>query len=177
MDFYWPRHWFFIYVLAPDVLFGGALNSRAVAPLRHFFLSLACRPDLRTCPQPTDSGRCFSDCKIWTCSQSASIQNFHEYFREYVSAGEFIDPHTNLLPVSFTYYWPSRDFDWFTSTAPNPLVRVSGYIAATKTLVDLANYRSQKVSKYIVKQQPGTSQPCFVLNSIRTNTWGLKKIH
>ncbi|HEX7227446.1 MAG TPA: hypothetical protein VF353_06705, partial [Candidatus Binatia bacterium] len=111
MDFYWPRHLVFFYVVAPNVLFGGALNSRAVAPLRHSFLFILWLAGqtyghvLSRLIAGAASAIAISGLAV----NSPQYKTFNEYFREYVSAGEFIDPHTNLLPVSFTYYWPSRD--------------------------------------------------------------------
>jgi hypothetical protein len=133
----------FVYILAPDVLFGGALIRERLL-LYVILLSI-----LWVAGQTY--GHVLSRLIAGVASAIAisglvvnlpQYKNFNEYFHEYVSAGEFIDPHTNLLPVSFTYYWPSHDVDWFTSTAPNPLVHVSGYIAAAKTLIDLGNYEA-----------------------------------
>ena len=134
---------FFVYVLAPDVLFGGALiRERLLLYVILLSILWLAGQTYALVLSRLIAGAASAIAISGLAVNLPQYKNFNEYFREYVSAGEFIDPHTNLLPVSFTYYWPSRDVDWFTSTAPNPLVHVSGYIAATKTLVDLGNYEA-----------------------------------
>jgi hypothetical protein len=68
-------------------------------------------------------------------------KNFNENLAEYQSAIHFIEPQSNLLPISFTH-WTSAGFDWFRRTAPDPFLHASGYLAVAKQLIDLGNYEA-----------------------------------
>jgi hypothetical protein len=131
-----------VYVIAPNVLFGGGLIRERL--LIYVLLMLILWV----------AGQAYGNIFSWLIIGGAAItaiaglvinvgsyKQFNDYLREHVSAGDFVAPQTTILPVSFAYL-ARHEADWFTSTAPVPLASASGYVATVKTLVDLSNYEA-----------------------------------
>jgi hypothetical protein len=131
-----------IYVVAPTDAFGGSqIHHRLIIyPTLMLILWLAAQKYgavLKRVIAVGASGLAITGLLI----KLPQYKRFNDYLHEYVSAGDWIQPKTSLLPISFTT-WASRDVDWFTSTSPDPFIHASGYVAGRKTLVDLGNYEA-----------------------------------
>lgn len=66
----------------------------------------------------------------------------NSYLEEYVSVTNFIEPHTTLLPLSFTHNGYTPDGKVRTGRI-SPFLFASGYIAAQKPIVDLQNHEAR----------------------------------
>jgi hypothetical protein len=65
----------------------------------------------------------------------------NDYLTEYLSGINFIEPNTTLLPLSFSQRGHAPDGQ-ILSCRVSPFLHASGYIAAEKGVVDLANYEA-----------------------------------
>lgn len=67
--------------------------------------------------------------------------DLNDYLREYLSGINFIEPNTTLLPLSFSRHGHTPD-GRILSWRVFPFLHASGYIAAQRGVVNLANYQA-----------------------------------